>query len=106
MGCVASDAVPSPDVPFATICDIVEGAIIKRRAAGRDHGVALLAEGLLEKLDPETLDVVYTTARDEVEQRVVRDVQRLLDAYGNAAPERHLLLARLQAVLCRGHRSD
>jgi len=29
-----------------------------------------------------TVDAVYTTARDEVEQRVVRDVQRLLDAYG------------------------
>jgi HflK protein len=29
-----------------------------------------------------TVDAVYTTARDEVAQRVVRDVQRLLDAYG------------------------
>jgi len=29
-----------------------------------------------------TVDAVYTTKRDEVEQRVVRDVQRLLDAYG------------------------
>jgi HflK protein len=29
-----------------------------------------------------TVDAVYTTRRDEVEQRVVRDVQRLLDAYG------------------------
>jgi HflK protein len=29
-----------------------------------------------------TVDAVYTTKRDEVEQRVVRDVQRLLDTYG------------------------
>jgi membrane protease subunit HflK len=28
-----------------------------------------------------TVDAVYTTKRDEVEQRVVRDVQQLLDAY-------------------------
>ena len=28
-----------------------------------------------------TVDAVYTTKRDEVEQRVVRDVQRLLDTY-------------------------
>jgi 6-phosphofructokinase 1 len=42
-------------IPLAALVDILEGAIIKRRAAGRDHGVALLAEGLLEKLDPETL---------------------------------------------------
>jgi HflK protein len=29
-----------------------------------------------------TVDAVYTTKRDEVEQRVVRDVQRLVDTYG------------------------
>ena len=29
-----------------------------------------------------TVDAVYTTKRDEVEQRVVRDVQQLLDVYG------------------------
>jgi 6-phosphofructokinase 1 len=40
------------------LVDLLEGAIIKRRAAGRDHGVALLAEGLLEKLDPETFSGV------------------------------------------------
>ena len=37
---------------FCEICDIVEGAIIKRRAMGRHFGVAVLAEGLIEKLDP------------------------------------------------------
>src|SRR5688500_1390782 len=47
-------------VPLERLVDILEGAIIKRRAAGREHGVALLAEGLLEKLDPGTLgSVVY-----------------------------------------------
>ena len=40
------------------LVDILEGAIVKRRAHGRDHGVALLAEGLLEKLDPQTLGTV------------------------------------------------
>jgi len=37
------------------VADILEGAIIKRRASDRDHGVALLAEGLLERLDPALL---------------------------------------------------
>ena len=47
-------------IPLERLVDILEGAIIKRRAAGREHGVALLAEGLLVKLDPETLgDVAY-----------------------------------------------
>jgi 6-phosphofructokinase 1 len=42
----------SETVPFARICDIIEGAIIKRRAANRQYGVAVLAEGLIEKIDP------------------------------------------------------
>jgi 6-phosphofructokinase len=40
------------------VADILEGAIIKRLASGRHHGVALLAEGILEELDPETLGPV------------------------------------------------
>ncbi len=42
----------SETVPFGHICDIIEGAIIKRRATNRHYGVAVLAEGLIEKLDP------------------------------------------------------
>jgi len=47
------------------LADILEGAIIKRRSHGREHGVALLSEGLGEKLDLASLG----------------DVER--DAYGN-----------------------
>jgi 6-phosphofructokinase 1 len=53
--------VPEEFGPGATLdelANILEGAIIKRRASGRDHGVALLAEGILEKLDPATLGPV------------------------------------------------
>ena len=42
----------SETVPFAHLCDLIEGAIIKRRATNRHYGVAVLAEGLIEKLDP------------------------------------------------------
>jgi 6-phosphofructokinase 1 len=52
-------------VPFSTICDIVEGAIIKRRAMGRHFGVAVLAEGLIEKLDPAELADLQDVERDE-----------------------------------------
>jgi 6-phosphofructokinase 1 len=52
-------------VPFATICDIVEGAIIKRLAMGRHFGVAVLAEGLIEKLDPAELAELQDVERDE-----------------------------------------
>ncbi len=52
-------------IPFAHICDIVEGAIIKRRASGRAFGVAVLAEGLIEKLDPKELAELQDVERDE-----------------------------------------
>ena len=48
-------------VPIGHVADILEGAIIKRRAHGREHGVALLAEGILEKLDPDTMGRCRTT---------------------------------------------
>jgi 6-phosphofructokinase 1 len=40
------------------VADVLEGAIVKRRAQGRDHGVALIAEGLADGLDPATLGPV------------------------------------------------
>jgi 6-phosphofructokinase 1 len=52
-------------VSFTEICDIVEGAIIKRRAMGRQFGVAMLAEGLIEKLDQKELADLQDVERDE-----------------------------------------
>ena len=52
-------------VAFSDICDIVEGSIIKRRAGGRRFGVAILAEGLIEKLDPQELAELQDVERDE-----------------------------------------
>lgn len=52
-------------VRFSQICDIVEGAIIKRRAEGRYHGIAILAEGLIEKLDAQELEGLQDVERDE-----------------------------------------
>jgi len=43
-------------VHLATVCDILEGAILKRNALwGRSDGVAIIAEGLLERVPPEEL---------------------------------------------------
>lgn len=52
-------------IAFSDICDIVEGAIIKRRAMGRPFGLAILAEGLIEKLDPQELAELQDVERDE-----------------------------------------
>jgi ATP-dependent phosphofructokinase / diphosphate-dependent phosphofructokinase len=62
---VIGEEFPDGAVSLDRVADILEGAILKRRSHGRDHGVALLAEGIAEKLDPTTLG----------------DVER--DAYGN-----------------------
>ncbi len=53
-------------VSLERIADILEGAIIKRRAQGRDQGVALLSEGLAERLDPGTLGPVEWDAYGNV----------------------------------------
>jgi ATP-dependent phosphofructokinase / diphosphate-dependent phosphofructokinase len=44
------------------LADVLEGAIIKRRVHGREHGVAILSEGLAEKLDPASLGNVERDA--------------------------------------------
>ena len=51
-------------VSFHTICDILEGAMIKRMSYGRPDGVAILAEGLLERIDLEELQEAATVDRD------------------------------------------
>lgn len=46
------------------IVDILVGAIIKRLSYGRRDGVAILAEGLLEHLDPKDLEILEQVERD------------------------------------------
>jgi 6-phosphofructokinase 1 len=55
---VIAEEFTEPKVALDRLVDILEGAIVKRRALGRDHGVAILSEGLAEKLDPETLGTI------------------------------------------------
>ena len=52
-------------VRLATIVDTLAGAIVKRLAAGRTDGVAVLAEGLAEVVPPEDLADLATAERDE-----------------------------------------
>ncbi|HEY9158183.1 diphosphate--fructose-6-phosphate 1-phosphotransferase [Candidatus Binatus sp.] len=40
---------------LALVVDTIVGAIIKRRASGHDHGVAVIAEGIAERMDVGTL---------------------------------------------------
>jgi len=46
------------------VADIIVGAIVKRRAMGHEDGVAVIAEGIVERLDPERLGSLEGVARD------------------------------------------
>jgi 6-phosphofructokinase len=42
-------------ISFTTVCDILETSAIKRMAMGRPYGVAVLAEGILDRIDKNEL---------------------------------------------------
>ena len=46
---------PTERISLRDVCGIIEGGILKRRAMGRQYGLAIVAEGIGEKLDPEEL---------------------------------------------------
>lgn len=52
-------------VPLQYVTDILEGAIIKRKALGRLDGVAVIAEGIALKIDPLDFPAHQTMERDE-----------------------------------------
>ena len=52
-------------VKLSKLVSKLEGAIIKRLAMGREDGVAILAEGLTEKLDEDDLKELNGVERDE-----------------------------------------
>ncbi|RLC58019.1 MAG: 6-phosphofructokinase [Chloroflexi bacterium] len=45
----------SPTITLDDVCLVIEGAILKRRALGLRHGVAVIAEGVAARMDPEQL---------------------------------------------------
>jgi 6-phosphofructokinase 1 len=57
---------PEAQITLDRLADTLEGAIIKRRAHGREQGVAILSEGLAEKLDLATLGSVERDAYGNV----------------------------------------
>jgi 6-phosphofructokinase 1 len=52
-------------IPMKKMVDILVGAIIKRISYGRPDGVAVVAEGLVERLDEKDLDQLMDVERDE-----------------------------------------
>jgi len=79
-------------VKLATLVDTLAAAIIKRASEGRFDGVAVLAEGLVEVLDPQDLGGVDHVERDQhghirlsevdIGDLLKREVSRALGGFG------------------------
>ena len=77
---------------LTTLVDILTGAMIKRRAMGHSDGVAILAEGLVESLDPKDLAGAADVERDEhgnlrlaevnLGDLLKREVEKQIKAFG------------------------
>ena len=52
-------------VSLERVADIIIGSIIKRRWMGHDHGVAIVAEGVVERLDEQALEGLKNLPRDQ-----------------------------------------
>ena len=81
--CVIPEEFPAGRIKLDQIADLVEGAIVKRKAEGHDWGLVVLAEGLLDRMDPQDLASFVTLEYDEHNNprlseidlgRVIRDV--------------------------------
>lgn len=79
-------------VTLDDIADVLEGSIVKRRALGRDFGVAVLAESLPERMRHELVDELDDVERDaqgnirvseiDLGRKVKSVVQKRLEARG------------------------
>jgi len=62
-------------VSFQKVADILEGSIIKRLSMKKDHGVAVLAEGISGKLDMNELESLEDIQRDEAGRIRLSEIQ-------------------------------
>lgn len=72
---IVPEEFPDEKIRMKHIVDILSASIIKRLADGRRDGVAVLAEGLMERLDPEDLRELETAARDEHDHIRLGEIQ-------------------------------
>ena len=54
----------SDPLDLRAVVDTIVGAIVKRKAQGHDHGVAVVAEGIAERLSADSLDGLEGLSRD------------------------------------------
>ena len=85
---------PGDRIRLRAVCDVLETAILKRRVMGKERGLAVVAEGLAERFDPEELENIpgAEVSRDQhghlrlgdiqLEKALRREIQRRFAARG------------------------
>ncbi len=63
------------NLSFRKVADVLEGAILKRLAMGKDHGVAVLAEGISGKFNIEELSQFEEIGTDETGRIRLSEIQ-------------------------------
>ena len=61
---VIPEEFPGDELDLHLVIDTIAGAILKRRAQGRDHGVAVVAEGIVERVSAEAMAALEKVDRD------------------------------------------
>jgi 6-phosphofructokinase 1 len=61
---IISEEFPEKTIGFDHVCDILDGAMLKRLARGQNHGVAILAEGIAERFTAQDLERIGKVERD------------------------------------------
>ncbi len=93
--CLIPEDFPAGPIRLETLTRVLEGAIVKRMAMHRPHGVAVLAEGLGERLEPGDLEALRDAERDEHGHIRLSEIplgKVLKDAVRSALAERSLKL--------------
>ena len=62
---VIPEEFPEDKIPLQQIVDIITGSVVKRYLTGRNYGVAVIAEGVIEKIAPEDFKKLGTVVTDE-----------------------------------------
>ncbi|GBE00576.1 6-phosphofructokinase [bacterium BMS3Abin07] len=72
-------------ISFRQVADVLEGSIIKRLCMDRDHGVAVLAEGISDRFDVEELARHEDIGKDETGRIRLSEIQlgRLMKKFVN-----------------------
>lgn len=52
-------------IPLQHVVDIITGTIVKRYLTARNYGVAVIAEGIIEKIAPEDFEKLGTVVKDD-----------------------------------------